>query len=257
MSTAEHEKLKCYLLYRIQSIVSFCDDFKNDTIQFAFKASDGTITENPFDQYYCWTPRYQQYWVNLHDAVSVCGMLGIKYLDDDQSGMMDCVNWLNNSQTVNSRHFFERHLNYIRENFECVEDQIKEKLNLLNREESDRLNEALRCYLENCYNATVAMSVSAVELRLLGLMTSVSPTAELAELTLGQLIGEYLSNKKKYGSVIPKKHEPLLDLCNQYRIFSVHPKSERITKSIATSIMNMAFAFLLDKELKKKIEATG
>jgi len=67
-----------------------------------------------------------------------------------------------------------------------------------------------------------------------------------------------LDDKQKYGSVIPKKHEPLLDHCNTYRIFSVHPKKEEINKPIASSILNMTFLFLLDKKLvqkAKKLEA--
>jgi len=70
-------------------------------------------------------------------------------------------------------------------------------------------------------------------------------------LTLGQLINEYLDNKEKYGKIIPKKYEPLLEYCNTYRIFSVHPKKEKINKSVATSILHMTFQFLLDKELQK------
>ena len=97
------------------------------------------------------------------------------------------------------------------------------------------------------------MSVSAIEFRLLSLMTYGNPEAKLEQLTLGQLIREYLDNKKKYSNVIPKKHEPLLNHCNVYRIFSVHPKREEINKPIANSILNMTFMFLLDKDLAEKV----
>jgi len=122
----------------------------------------------------------------------------------------------------------------------------------LNLNEIDRLNEAIHCFLEGCYYSSVAMSVSAIEFRLFSLMMSICPDPKLKELTLGQLIREYLDDKQKYGSVIPKKHEPLLEHCNTYRIFSVHPKKEEINKPIASSILNMTFLFLLDKKLVKK-----
>jgi hypothetical protein len=235
-------------------MVDFCDKFKKDIIEFAFTQSGTILNDNPTNVWYCWTPRYQQYWTNLNDIISVCGMLGIKWLDDRQSEMIERVKWLNTPDTIQQRYFFESHIDCIKQGFEPVESQIKEKLQLLDREEIDRLNEALRCYLEGCNHAAIAMSVSAIEFRLLSLMNSKCPTAKLEELTLGRLIGEYLSNKQKYGSVIPEKHEPLLQHCNVYRIFSVHPKKERITKAIATSIINMTFAFLLDEDMKRRTE---
>jgi len=69
---------------------------------------------------------------------------------------------------------------------------------------------------------------------------------DLERLTLGELIREYLENKEGYDKVIPKTHEPLLNLSNRYRISSAHPKEERITKQIATSIINLTFDFLLE-----------
>lgn len=88
-------------------------------------------------------------------------------------------------------------------------------------------------------------------------MTTANPKSKLKELTLGQLIREYLENKEKYGNIIPKKHEPLLEHCNIYRVFSVHPKREEISKPIASSILNMTFLFLLDKKLAKKSKSSS
>jgi hypothetical protein len=106
--------------------------------------------------------------------------------------------------------------------------------------------------VEGCNYSTVAMAVSAIEFRLLNLMQSAKPNPQLENYTLGQLIDEYLQNEAEYNNVIPKRHEHLLNLCNTYRIFSVHPKKEKITRAIATSIVNLTFAFLLDKELKRE-----
>jgi len=76
----------------------------------------------------------------------------------------------------------------------------------------------------------------AREFRLLSSMTSVSSDPKLAKMTLGQLINEYLDNKDEYRKIIPKKYEPLLEYCNTYRVFSVHPKKEKkssVTKAYA------------------------
>jgi hypothetical protein len=87
-------------------------------------------------------------------------------------------------------------------------------------------------------------------------MVSKNPSeeAELEKLTLGQLIREYSGNKEQYGSVVLKKHLPLLDYCNVYRVFSAHPKREKVTRANATAIMSMTFSFLFDKEQKAKIQ---
>ena len=94
------------------------------------------------------------------------------------------------------------------------------------------------------------MSVCAIESHLLTLMLSVRSEEEdkLENMTLGRLIREYIDNKEQYTNIIPKKHEPLLDLCNVYRIFSVHPKKEEITKGLSSAILSLSILFLTDEE---------
>jgi hypothetical protein len=167
---------------------------------------------------------------------------------------MERVMILNSPESIIQRKDFELNVNLIRNVFKDAEGEIKKKLHLLDRKEIDRLEEAINCYLNGCDYSTVAISVSAIEFRLLNLMQSAKPNSKLEKLSLGALISEYLQNKKEYKNIIPKKHEPLLNLCNTYRIFSVHPKKEKITRGIATSIINMTFAFLLDKKMKTKAE---
>ena len=121
---------------------------------------------------------------------------------------------------------------------------------LLDETEMNRINEAIHDFLESCYYSSVAMSVYAIESRLLKLMLSVRPEKEkrLESMTLGQLLREYTDNKEQYNNVIPKKHEPLLDLCNVYRVFSVHPKGEEINKNKATAVLTLSIEFLTDEE---------
>jgi len=229
----------------------FCKEFKREITRAAFTDSKtNKILSKPLLSTYCWTPRYQEYWIVLHDIVNVCDMLGIELLDAKKPIMMERVMLLNSPESIPNRSAFERSLGYVMDTFKQVEDEIKDKLQLLDEEEKNRLNEALNCYVQGCNYSAIAMSVSAIEFRLFSLMMSKCRDPRLNDLTLGQLIGEYLNNKQKYGKVIPKKHEHLLEHCNVYRIFSVHPKREKITRSISTSIINMTFAFLLDENLK-------
>ena len=94
------------------------------------------------------------------------------------------------------------------------------------------------------------MTVCAIESRLLKIMLSCCPNEKerLESMTLGQLLREYINNKKQYNDVIPKEHEPLLNLCNLYRVFSVHPKEVEITKNKASAVLNLSIVFLTDKK---------
>lgn len=233
----------------------FCNQFRSSIIDVCFR-DDRTnkLLSTPSNFLYCWTPRYQEQWQILQGIIEMCDMLGIQHLEERKPHLMERIMFLNTPDSIPNRSYFETYIDYIRQIFKEVEKEVIEKLHLLNKEEATRLNEALNCYIEGCNYAAVAMSVSVIEFRLLSLMTSKCPDPKLEELTLGQLIREYLDNKKKYGNIIPKKHEPLLEHCNTYRIFSVHHKKEKITRPIATSIINMTFTFLLDEKLKRKAE---
>lgn len=96
------------------------------------------------------------------------------------------------------------------------------------------------------------MAVSAIEFRLLDFMKQLTPDApELDRLTLGKLIEECLDEKKPYSAKLPDRHRPLLELCNKFRIFSVHPKTELINQNEAISVINLAFSFILDPQMRK------
>jgi hypothetical protein len=247
--------MKQYLSILLQ-MTDYCEKFKADTISYAFTDSVSKKTlDNTRDYAYCFIPRFKAYWEVIRDIVDICDLLGISELDEEKSEMTQRVGFLHNPWAIATRAAFEQHLGFITWAFKRASDELTRKLQLLDEEEKARLNEALNCYIQGCNYAAVAMAVSAIEFRLLSLMKSVKPNPKLDEYTLGDLIWEYLQHKDEYENIIPNKHKPLLELCNQYRIFSVHPKKEKITRSIATSIINMAFAFLLDEELKHKAEA--
>ena len=69
--------------------------------------------------------------------------------------------------------------------------------------------------------------------------------------TVGQLIGKYLDNKDKYANVIPQKHEALLSYSNTFNVFSTSSARPKITRPIATTFLNMTFAFLFDETIRK------
>ena len=190
----------------------------------------------------------------MKGVVRTIELFGIDALEHKVHALTTIINKLEDRNVVKAEKRFYLWMDKLLEFFsnESVKKQIEDRLSILDSEERRRLNEAIHCFLEDCNYSSVAMSVSAIEFRLLSLMKSVQPDQKLENMTLGQLINEYLSNKDKYGRVIPKKYEPLLEHCNTYRIFSVHPKKEKISKSIATSIIHMTFQFLLDKKLARK-----
>jgi len=243
----------------LQHLVDFeklCLLFKKITIDTFFTDSSGSQRDeiDEDDLYFCFTPVYRQQFEIIKRIVEVCDIFGIKNLEKYKNQIMSYVFLLEEPQTIQNRETFEQCVNKIISYFSTEKKEIEDKIGLLNTEEIERLNEAIHCFLEGCYYSSVAMSVSAIEFRLFSLMMSICPDPKLEELTLGQLIREYLDDKQKYGNVIPKKHETLLDHCNTYRIFSVHPKKEEINKSIANSILNMTFLFLLDKKLVEKVK---
>lgn len=134
--------------------------------------------------------------------------------------------------------------------FGSARKEMEEISTSFDTEEKLRMNEAIHNYFEGCTNSCIAMAASTVESRLLKLMSRANPevVSELENKTFGLLISEYTQHKKVYKSIVPKRHESLLELCNEYRIFSVHPKRKVIRKTILNSIFNLSLEFLTDTE---------
>lgn len=241
-----------YYIESLFNVKVVCDKFRKDVLKAWFTDKTGKELEKVPDDafFYCYFPRYRQYFDPLKRLVIIaCDFLGIEELELNREVALQRIGWLENPKRIRARSNFESDLNFICNGFDRNEKAIKDKISFLRKEEIERLNEALHCYFEGCNFSTVAMSVSAVESRLLELMKRANPQAKLEDKTLGQLIKEYLENKKKYKNCV-KEHEHLLNVCNTYRIFSVHPKRKRMTKTMATSILGMTFVFLLDPKMQ-------
>jgi hypothetical protein len=135
--------------------------------------------------------------------------------------------------------------------FKNAKSDLNQEIDLLDKDEKDRLNEALNCYVNELNYSAIVMGVSAIESRLYSLMKGKQPAASrLEKMPLGALINEYIEHEEDYEYAIPNKHMPLLEYCNNYRIFSIHPKKEKITRSNATVILCMTCSFLFDKNMK-------
>lgn len=194
----------------------------------------------------------------IQEIIEISSFWGIETIDVNNNLLIKCVSTLLNPLTYTDdlRDFYHS-IQYIKMTFEGARKEIGDRIALLTDEESPRLREAFNCYVNELNYSTIIMSVSAIESRLLSLMQFKKPDAKLEKLPLGELIREYLVNKKSYGNILPSKYLYLLQYCNKYRIFSVHPKKEKINRSNAKIILGMTCSFLFDKELKAKILKQG
>lgn len=244
-----------YYLDHLAAFVGYLEDFRTNTIEGCF--TDGKtkqILDVPYHSRYCYSPFYQQSWNVINNIIEISDMLELDYLVDNRHILIDAIVCLNDPSEIGSRRDFEFHIDKLIGAFKTIQDELKTKLRLLNEQEKSRLNEALNCYLDDCNYAAAAMSVYAIEHRLFSLMMAKSDDQTLEELTMGQLITKYLADKKKYGNVIPERHESLLTYSNTFKLFSVNPSKPKITRPITTAILNMTFSFLFDKNLKNPKE---
>lgn len=142
-----------------------------------------------------------------------------------------------------------------------TDKEVCRKLKLLNKIEGIRLEESMRCLRASCYFAAVVMAVSAAESRLHNLISQKNKRLykqHFDKATLGaitQLFDPNHYKDKKFKSLkklLPDKHRPLIQLLNNYRIFSAHPKSVIISCQTAKTILSLVFLLLLDQGLVVK-----
>ena len=171
--------------------------------------------------------------------------------------LINCMNELKNPQMIQTKDKFDEILNNIKEYIPSLEQGIRKKLAGLTCEECSRLDEALVTYSNYCFHSSVIMAVSAVEFRLHYMVKNTDNDLyfkNFENATLGQLIQIFNKNEyndEKYDNIkqlMPKKHLPLVQLLNHYRIVSAHPKEIGMSPQIAESILNLSFAFLTDPE---------
>jgi hypothetical protein len=210
----------------ILKVPESCHELNKDTIT-TWYTKDGQVVNTPNDLEYAWTPRYRQYYENILSALKACQILGFESLESNMRGLEMWI--LSIGEPGVGKREFEVWLGHVADvfNLKRVREELQRKIGFLDVQEKLRLNEAIHCYLEGCYYSTVAMAVTAIEFRLLEWMRNAAPNQKgIGQLTLGQLVSMILGNEE-YSRSLPKKYHPLLELCNEYRIFSVHAKTEK------------------------------
>lgn len=193
------------------------------------------------------------HWMRKHNLL--CRFLDIRryYVDE----MADLIRDLHSPKVVGTIDGFQRILANFLSYVAFADNEINTKSKRLACVECVRLDEALVCYENYSYYASVIMAVSAVESRITELIRRADSQlyeSTFSKFTLGQLIlifepGQFTDNKyTQIKGLMPDKHRPLVALLNQYRVFSAHPSEEVITAQIADSIMHLSFAFMLDED---------
>ncbi len=172
------------------------------------------------------------------------------YLDEYSNN----INILKFQQNVFTYEDFKKCLSEISYAIESLDDDVQNKIRNLSCEECIRLDESLIDYSNNCKYSSVIMAVSAVELRLHKMiknLDNIRYEKQFENATLGQIVSEFTTNGqyKDIQDLLPKKHLPLIQLLNKYRIYAVHPKNVMIPQQVVESILLLSFAFLTDSEI--------
>jgi hypothetical protein len=235
----------------LERAVELCDQF--EAVVEGVYFDDGKAQQS-FLPHFCLEDFYKKNFEPVKACVQMLQILRSQSIKKHESFIYQKVSELESSESMDLEGF-KFNLKVLKSTFETVKDDRLAFCSTFDEEEKGRMNEAIHDYLEDCNYSCVAMSVSAVESRLVKLMCLVSPDSKqrLEKKTLGQLVTEYLKNKSKYKTVVPNKHDHLLQLCNTYRIYSVHPKQERIKPTVAGSILTLAIEFLTDHDTDPEV----
>jgi len=166
------------------------------------------------------------------------------------------VTKLKNPETVTYYEEFKTLTRRLNELIHFLEKDTSNKLSRFACKECERLDEALVCFQNYCFYASIVMAVSAVESRIHELIKKTDKvlysSSKFEKFTLGRIIQVF--DEKQYPGkefkamreLMPSKHKPLIALLNQYRVFSAHQKEETITAQIAESVLHLAFNFMMD-----------
>ena len=239
-------------LAHFKNAVELCDEFEERVESVFFR--EGKSKESDIPNLYS-AEYYRECLSPIKACIQMCQILKLPSLRDHESFIYEEASSLEDTEKIKKLEDFKSCLGTVKLAFTMAAGEIQAFCSSFDEEEKERINEAIHTHLEDCHYSCVAMSVSAIESRLLKLMCLTNPESEqeLVKKTLGGLITEYVQNKGKYKNVVPEKHEPLLQLCNTYRTFSVHPKKQKITGRLASSILNLAIEFLIDQDTKPEV----
>ena len=150
---------------------------------------------------------------------------------------------------------FASNIEDVLEHHEKLKDGIPGLISKLDNEETLRIQEAYYTLQEQCYWSSVINSAVALEKRLFAVLKSRNTKFLVQRKTnlrfsLGELIGLYIDNKSKFKTCIPRRHDNLLTLVNDYRIISAHSKQFDIDRATADAIFNLTLKFMVDDECR-------
>jgi len=237
-------KMQAYL-FDMKNVEYLCDRFEEEILNRFYTSGE---PKKPSDDQYFYTPIFYQLFNPIEHVIDAYDVFNIKSITKNEDFIRERVYGLKDRSWP--RDTFKMLVSDIKSAFSEAKEEIEHLCSMLDKTERDRINEAIHDFFEECYYSSVAMTVCAIESRLLKLMVSAKPSEEkkLEGMTLGQLIRDYIDNKEQYKSKIPEEHEHLLRLCNTYRILSVQPKEVEITKNKASAVLNLSIAFLTDEK---------
>ncbi len=152
-----------------------------------------------------------------------------------------------------SQSHFGDNISKILEAHEKVKDNIPKLVSKFDDEETLRIEEAYHTLMQSCYWSSVINSAVALEKRLFGILKSrntkfLKQNRPNLRFSLGELIGVYINNKKRFQTCIPHRHDNLLTLINDYRIISAHSKQFDLDRATADAIFNLTLKFLIDDD---------
>lgn len=180
-------------------------------------------------------------------------------LKESTEGFIDIVQnpYMNRNVKI-----FKDNIDMIKKFIEKNADRFFNKLKNFTCLESMRIWEAVRCFEIQGYLASTVLIVSAIEGRLHTLIKGKNEeifNKYIDGKPFGKIIHIRSLSSPENGQeeikgildeLIPEEHMPLIKLLNYYRIVSAHPKDSEIDFNVASSIIHLSFAFLLDKNLK-------
>ncbi len=193
---------------QLQDMPTYCARFKDWTVRAFFtvknqygqpeKRDMPTAEAWMYNGHFCYHPDYQRYLEAIKRCIQVCHVFGIAKLTAMQPDMLEHAYALGHPELVKTRKEFEVKVDAIAAAFASEGFPIAGMISQFHSQESERMLEAVHSLFEGYRFSTVAMAVSAIEFRLLDFMKQLTPEAELDKLTLGQLMGECLDEKKPY-----------------------------------------------------------
>jgi len=150
---------------------------------------------------------------------------------------------------------FKDNIDKILDAHKNVKDIIPDLVSKFDDEETLRIQEAYHTLVQGCYWSAVINSAVALEKRLFTILKSrntkfLKQTKSNLRFSLGELIGVYIDNKKRFQICIPHRHDNLLTLVNDYRIISAHSKQFDIDRATADAIFNLTLKFLIDDDCR-------